>query len=184
MNCIVYTVAYNEEKNISKAIESIIAQTYTDWVYYVVDNGSADATWEIIQDYAAKDSRIIPRQNKTNGVFEPDVHYNDILRQYSPDDYFCWLDADDEYLPQFLEKTMHFALENTLDVVMCGYYTVELDEFGQEQKKFVFAPSKTLVLRQDDFIGRSDDFGNYFYCMRSIWAKLYRVKTFLAINLP
>jgi len=56
--------AYNAERYIGEAIESILRQTFTDYELIIVDDGSTDATWEIIQKYAKKDKRIVFVQNK------------------------------------------------------------------------------------------------------------------------
>jgi glycosyltransferase involved in cell wall biosynthesis len=44
-----FTQAYNAEKTLRRAVDSILAQTYTNFVYYIVDNGSTDGTGEMIQ---------------------------------------------------------------------------------------------------------------------------------------
>ena len=54
------------EKYIKEAIESVIAQTYTNWELFVIDDGSTDRTAEIARSYAEKDSRIILHRNSHN----------------------------------------------------------------------------------------------------------------------
>ena len=46
-----YTQTYNAEKYVAKAIESVLNQTYTDFVYYIVDDASSDGTVDIIKGY-------------------------------------------------------------------------------------------------------------------------------------
>ena len=50
--------AYNAQRFIRKAIESVIAQTHTDWELLVLDDGSSDDTCAVVEDMAAKDERI------------------------------------------------------------------------------------------------------------------------------
>ena len=58
--------AYNEERNIEKALDSILAQTFTDWELIIIDDGSTDATATIIQGYVDRDYRIKLFCNDTN----------------------------------------------------------------------------------------------------------------------
>ena len=58
--------AYNVEKYIGEAIESILAQTFTDWELIIVDDCSKDKTLAIASEYAAKDSRIRIIKRKEN----------------------------------------------------------------------------------------------------------------------
>ena len=50
----------NQESYLPACIESVLAQTFSDFEFIILNDGSSDRTWEIIQDYAKKDSRIRP----------------------------------------------------------------------------------------------------------------------------
>ena len=73
------TTAYNAEHTIKQCIESVLNQTSGEFIYYLCDNGSTDATGDIIRSYAQKDSRIKPflmkkimfskEQTKSIGIF-------------------------------------------------------------------------------------------------------------------
>ncbi|MFZ1974630.1 MAG: glycosyltransferase family 2 protein, partial [Candidatus Acidiferrales bacterium] len=54
----IVTPAYNEENYLAECVESVLAQTYTNWDYTIVNNCSTDATLAIAQKYAAGDPRI------------------------------------------------------------------------------------------------------------------------------
>ena len=58
--------AYNEERDIEKALDSILAQSFTDWELIIIDDGSTDATATIVRSYGDKDSRIKLVCNETN----------------------------------------------------------------------------------------------------------------------
>lgn len=57
---------YNRGESISSAIESILDQSFTDFEFIIVDDGSTDNTADVIKKYADKDSRIVYVKNKTN----------------------------------------------------------------------------------------------------------------------
>lgn len=55
---IVYTRAYNTKPYLRQCIESVLNQTYSNFIYIIVDNGCTDGSSEIIEEYAGKDDRI------------------------------------------------------------------------------------------------------------------------------
>jgi glycosyltransferase involved in cell wall biosynthesis len=58
--------AYNAAQYIGEAIQSILDQSFTDFEFIIIDDCSTDNTWEIIQQYASIDSRIMVSRNKQN----------------------------------------------------------------------------------------------------------------------
>ena len=67
--------AYNVEKYIGEAIESIVAQTFTDWELIIVDDCSKDKTLAIASEYAAKDSRIRIIKRKENSGSKSEAYF-------------------------------------------------------------------------------------------------------------
>ena len=97
--------AYNAEKYIQRALESALAQTYKDIEIIVIDDGSTDKTAEIIKTY--QDPRIIYIFQKNQG--QGPARNNGIKK--SQGEYITFLDADDYYFPEKVEKQVRF-LEN------------------------------------------------------------------------
>ncbi|MCL1994598.1 MAG: glycosyltransferase family 2 protein [Defluviitaleaceae bacterium] len=160
------TVTYNNEDTIARAIESIINQTHTDWVYYICNNGSTDATGDIIEEYAKKDNRIKTFHNKENRVFTEES--NGIWRfwyNFNDDEYLCTLDGDDRYSLDFMEKTLAFAKEEDLDYVVTSY------NFIHPNGKKETASFKDLLVTKENFIELLQEF---FLLMGAQWGKLYR----------
>ncbi|MDZ4385471.1 MAG: glycosyltransferase family 2 protein, partial [Candidatus Moranbacteria bacterium] len=58
--------AYNEERYVGAAIESILDQTYHDFELIIIDDRSQDATWELISGYAGRDPRVRASRNEKN----------------------------------------------------------------------------------------------------------------------
>ncbi|MFZ2664320.1 MAG: glycosyltransferase family 2 protein [Patescibacteria group bacterium] len=110
--------AYNAEKYISEAVESILNQTYINFEFIILDDGSTDNTWKIISSYAAKDKRIVLVKNDSNlGI----VAGRNKGLEVSQGKYIVWADSDDISLPTRIEKQVDF-MENNLDVGICGAY--------------------------------------------------------------
>ena len=97
-----YTQAYNAEKTLHRTIDSILRQTYANFVYFVCDDGSTDGTREIILNYAKKDDRVIPILHDVNHKLEVEptdsifTFIDSCIRNNDDDVYFSNLDADDE----------------------------------------------------------------------------------------
>jgi len=108
--------AYNTEKYITEAIESILNQTFKEFELIIIDDCSTDRTWEIIQDYTKKDNRIIALRNEKNlGIPE---NRNKLI-SLSKGKYVVWQDSDDISMPYRIEKQYNF-MENHPDVGICG----------------------------------------------------------------
>ncbi|MDB4925820.1 glycosyltransferase [Mucilaginibacter sp.] len=117
--------AYNTEKYISEAIESVLQQTHTDFELIIVNDGSTDGTKAIINSY--KDERIILIDQPNMGVA---AALNTGLK-YSKAPYIARFDADDVCHPQRLEKQIKFLLENP-EYILVGSdadYILENNDF-------------------------------------------------------
>ncbi|MGB3902114.1 MAG: glycosyltransferase family A protein, partial [Bacteroidales bacterium] len=89
---------YNGEKYISDTIQSVIDQTYKNWELIIVDDGSTDNTAEIVKQF--NDSRISYIKKNNTGVSDT----RNVGAMISKGEILCFLDADDIWLPENLEK--------------------------------------------------------------------------------
>ena len=109
--------AYNVEKYIGEAIESILAQSFTDWELIIVDDCSKDKTLAIASEYAAKDSRIriIKRNENSGSVRLPRL--DGVMAAHGT--YICAIDSDDAIEPEYLQKMIDRQRETRSDIVLC-----------------------------------------------------------------
>lgn len=110
---------YNTKEYVSRAIESILQQTFGDYEFLIVDNGSTDGSGEIIDQYAEQDPRIRVIRNKAN-VFIAEAR-NMALEQ-ARGDYLYLIDSDDWVLPDMLEIMYGRAQKHNAQYVVAGYY--------------------------------------------------------------
>jgi glycosyltransferase involved in cell wall biosynthesis len=126
---ILVTVAipvFNGEKYIRQAINSVINQTYKNIEIVICDNYSSDKTWEICQEYAAKDKRFRLYKNEENiGIFKNFERTVELANGK----YFMWLAADDRCEPDLVYEQCRF-LENDPDVLICASDIKVIDEEG------------------------------------------------------
>jgi glycosyltransferase involved in cell wall biosynthesis len=114
---------YNGEAYLSECIESVLAQTYQNWEYTIVDNCSADKSAEIAHRYAARDSRIRVHHNQE---FLPVIaNHNTALRRISADSKYCKVVFSDDWIfPECVEKMVALA-EAHPSVGLVGAYAME-----------------------------------------------------------
>lgn len=97
--------AYNCENFLAQTLDSVLAQTYTNWECIIVDDGSTDGTLSIARDFALSDSRILCFHQENKG---PSAARNEAIL-HSSGDFILPLDADDIILPSYIEKAIsHF----------------------------------------------------------------------------
>jgi len=105
----VITPAYNAEQYLDKTIESVLAQTFLDWEMLIVDDCSLDHTYELASSYADKDTRIkVIKAPKNGGV----AAARNIALSVADGQYIAFLDSDDIWLPNKLEKQVEFMKSN------------------------------------------------------------------------
>jgi len=99
----IITTTYKHEKFVRDTIESVLAQTFTDWELLIGDDSPNDATWDIIQEYVQKDSRIKAWHHAPNKGIVGNM--NSLVAQISPDSgYITFLEGDDRFTPENLEE--------------------------------------------------------------------------------
>ena len=109
--------AYNAGATISAAVESVRAQTVSDWELVIVDDGSVDDTAALCDAMAAEDPRIRVLHKANAGV---SAARNDGM-DAAAGDWIVFLDADDLYEPSYLETLLAAQAEAGADSAACGF---------------------------------------------------------------
>ncbi len=125
---------FNGERYLPESIESILLQTYSDFEFNIINDGSTDRSLSIINDYAAKDSRIrVIDLSKNHGL----VYCLNLGIKESRGDLIARMDADDISHADRLAKQVFFMFENPL-VAVCGtcYQIVEDDRILKPPAEF------------------------------------------------
>lgn len=133
----IITPTYNSEKFISATILSLLSQTYTNWEMIIVDDCSTDSTEEIIQEFIKDDSRISFYQLQKNSG--PGIARNQAV-DLAKGRYIAFLDSDDLWKPEKLQKQIEFLTLNNLPFTFSFYECI--DEEGKPLHLKIGTPLK------------------------------------------
>ncbi len=123
---------YNGDNYLAEALDSILAQTFTDFELIISDNASTDRTQQICQTYVAKDRRIRYYRHAENlGAAK---NFNHVF-ELSRGEYFKWAAHDDICAPEFLERCAR-VLDDEQSVVLCYPKTTFIDAQGKIQDHY------------------------------------------------
>lgn len=162
---------YNSEKYLKSAIESITNQTFTNWEFIIIDDGSTDQSGKICDEYAQKDSRIIVIHQKNQGMCAARNYGMGIAKGK----YIAFMDNDDECDPELLSRSYAAAIEYQADIVKFGRYSETVNTEGVLQKQNI---------RNLDFniYTKESVFENFFYLrglgvFSPVWDGIYCSET-------
>ncbi len=120
----IITPLYNSEKYIGETIESVLNQTYKNWEMLIIDDCSKDNGVKIVNNYILKDKRIkLFRNEKNEGVSFSRNRAIDL----SQGKYIAFLDSDDLWKKEKLEKQISFMEKNNIDLSYTGYEKINTD---------------------------------------------------------
>ena len=113
----IFMRVYNTRPYLEQCISSVLSQTCSDFVFYIIDNGCTDGSSELLDRYAAEDRRIrLTRYEQNNPYMEPFFY----MIQQSGHPYISILDADDWWEPDYLERLLSLMSAYDLDIAMTG----------------------------------------------------------------
>ncbi|MHB8170330.1 MAG: glycosyltransferase family 2 protein [Thermincolia bacterium] len=187
---------YNGEKYLGQAIESILAQTFTDLELLIINDGSTDGSKEIIESY--EDSRIRLVNNEGNLKLIATLNKGFELAQ---GEYIARMDCDDISLPDRLAKQVAF-MEAHPQVGVCGTWAHKIDSSGKivgklkrpagnKLEKFLWCPSPIIhptaiirntvfkTLRYDQAYRDAEDYELWLRVSKV--TKLYNLKEYLLL---
>jgi glycosyltransferase involved in cell wall biosynthesis len=145
--------AYNAEKYIGQAIESVLDQTYSNWELIIVNDGSKDGTAKVIARFRDKRIKAISQLNSGEATAR-----NTALKAVQGK-YLAFLDADDVFLPHHLEQTVSYLVDHPeIDAVYTdGYYCDQDGNRLQTLSSWRRGPFEGRLF--DELVRASDVFG-------------------------
>lgn len=134
---------FNGERFLAESVESILSQTFRDFEFIIVDDGSTDSSYERLADYARSDERINVIHQPLNLGITSSVKNG---LQYCRGKYIARMDQDDISLPQRL-LTQYQYLENHTEIDAIGAGFEFIDGSGNRTGKFPDRESDAMIVR-------------------------------------
>lgn len=114
---------YNTARYLPECLDSLLRQTFKRFTVFAVNDGSTDASGDILNSYAARDSRIVVINKVNGGVSSARNAALDALISDGSYSYVCFVDSDDVVSDFFLANFIETAIENDAEYCVCGYET-------------------------------------------------------------
>lgn len=132
---------YNGERHLGDAMDSVLRQTYPRFELIAIDDGSTDATWDMLQHYAARDQRVASLRNGRNIGVARSLNRGLAVAQ---GEYIARQDADDVSSLERLRKQVEFMTANP-DIGLLGSSAENIGEEG-EHRGYLVAQSNSVLL--------------------------------------
>lgn len=169
---------YSVEKYLSKCIDSIINQTYTNLEIILVDDGSPDNCSIICDDYSLMDIRIKVIHKKNGGLSDA----RNAGLNVATGDYISFLDSDDYIHKEFYETLINLIIQYDADVAQCEFLKVYEDSKSNPNGCDFDTDEKISVL--DNREALNNLFNEYYVNTVVVWNKLYKRELFKSIRYP
>lgn len=145
----IITPCFNSASFLETTIRSVLKQSYTNWELLLIDDCSTDKTLEVILKFKNNDSRIKLFQNEKNvGV----ANSRNVGLRHSNGTFLAFLDSDDVWLAEKLEKQIHIAISQGANFIFSDYDSI--DESGKYIRQYKCPTSITKEnLLRGSFIG-------------------------------
>lgn len=155
----IITPTYNCGMYISETIQSVIKQTYKNWEMIIVDDCSTDNTKEVVEEFKNKCSNIIYKAlEQQSGA----ATARNLALKIAKGKYIAFLDSDDIWMPEKLEKQLKFMKNNNYYFTYTNYE--EIDENSNRLNKMITGPKKITKA------------GMYNYCWPGCLTVMYDVE--------
>jgi glycosyltransferase involved in cell wall biosynthesis len=134
----VVTTLYNCAAYVKESIQSILSQTFTDFEFIILNDGSTDDTWDIVEQF--KDDRIIFINSSQNKKIP--TRRNEIINR-ARGEYITIHDGDDLSLPHRLAEHVEFLKKNR-DIFCCGAHAEKIDQSGKQFGMMTYPPETNM----------------------------------------
>lgn len=138
---------YNDEKNIDKSIKSIMSQTYKNLELHILDDGSDDKTWKIINKYKNEYQNIFIYKNKNNLGLTKSLNY---LVNQTNGEIIARHDSDDLSHPERIEKQLNIMTKYNLDFCTTRAQIIQNNKITPKFSYYI--PKKIVVKYKNPFI--------------------------------
>lgn len=134
---------YNTSDYLTRCLDSILSQTYSNWELIIIDDGSKDNSLNICNEYASKNKQITVLSQVNSGVSSARNRGIEV----STGEFITFIDSDDWISPDYLEMLINKQQETNSDIVVGNLSIVD-----EEINKSIPFPSENLLLTREEFL--------------------------------
>lgn len=171
---------FNLQRCVAECIDSVIKQTYRNFVLIAVNDGSSDRSLEILESYRKKDNRVIVINQENKGSPNARNAGLEVAENIKDVEYIAFVDGDDFIDVNFLAVHVENLAKKQADVSICGYVT-----FGDVQKNIEKKFLKKRILTQFDFLKMVFSNGEWKYTHGvggMVWKQVYRLSVIKGVR--
>lgn len=166
---------YKVEAFLSRCVDSILAQSFTDFELILVDDGSPDNCGTICDDYALRDSRIHVIHQENGGLSAARNAGIDWVMKNSESQWLAFVDSDDWVHADYLRLLYEAVTATGCRISACGFFRTSGDGFSEEEEK------KAKAYSADDYYCGDVHQGG---ATAVAWNKLYDRALFTTLRYP
>lgn len=170
---------YNVESYLRQCIDSILAQTFTDFELILVDDGSPDNCGAICDEYAEQDSRIVVIHQANQGVSAARNAGVDWVFENSDSQWITFVDGDDVLMPTMFEILFRETVKHQADITITNPVTFSEDKQLEQEGKYIGATSCVTGKELLNFFYNGEDIISV-----AVWGKLFRRNLFRNLRFP
>ncbi|MDT0544031.1 MULTISPECIES: glycosyltransferase family 2 protein [Streptomyces] len=119
---------YNSAVTLGTSIRSVLTQTHSDLELLVTDDASSDGSMDLLREFARQDERVLPESSSERGGAG---RARNLAIARAKGDYIAFLDSDDMWLPEKIERQIDFAAAGDAPLTFTSYYKVDADYDGE-----------------------------------------------------
>ena len=164
---------FNAEKYLRQCLDSILAQTYTNYEVVIINDGSTDKSGDIIDDYGKYDDKIHPYHRNNGGVSSA----RNFGISVASGEYICFIDADDIISNNYLD-ILYTAIQKGADSSIAGFKHIDVPQ----DKEIIVVPQKEEIKNLNDSILDFLDFEKPDW-QRYLWNRLFKMSVIKKNNI-
>lgn len=172
---------YKVEPYLHRCVDSILAQTFTDFELILVDDGSPDNCGAICDEYAQKDARVHVIHQANGGLSAARNAGIEYCLSKSESQYLSFIDSDDCVSLQYLEKLYQAAVDHQAEISICGYTSFSAQELP-DYSRIIFSGSLLLNKTQACRLLYECKSNHAYFVVT--YCKLYKAELFRNVRFP
>lgn len=166
---------FNVASYLKEAIESIVNQTYTKLDIIIIDDGSVDGSGRICDEYAQRDHRVRVIHQENKGLSSA----RNVGLDLANGAIISFLDSDDAFCPNMIQKMLEQMEQNKVDIVVCGY-SVHTTQERMKPDKHVNTDTQGIVIEKRESFRRILN----GIIDTAVWNKLYKKEIWENLRFP